>query len=81
MICRSFGDVKDGMGICATVVCCFGLLKTSSVLEWKVHREHVEMHVGFKYLTCILQVYISCLGVVEVEDTANQDADNTPSMP
>jgi hypothetical protein len=69
------------MGICATVVCCFGLLKTSSVFEWKVHREHVEMHVGFKYLTCILQVYISCLGVVEVEDTANQDADNTPSMP
>lgn len=81
MICRSFGDMKDEMGICATVVCCFGLLKTLSVFEWKVHREHVEMHVGFKYLTCILQVYISCLGIVEAEDTANQGAGNTPSMP
>jgi hypothetical protein len=81
MICRSFGDVKDEMGICATVVCCFGLLKTLSVFEWKVHREHVEMHVGFKYLTCILQVYISCLGSVEAEDTANQGEGNTPSMP
>ena len=47
MICCSFGDVKDGMGIFVTVVCCFGLSKTSSVFEWKVHREHVEMRVGF----------------------------------